>query len=91
VDIFERDYLLFPHHDAEQNHWSLYIVCYPSYFLLKESITSQDNFKLLAFAETKPYIVYFDSFGFIDKDTSRLISQYPENYNVNELDTLNMN
>ena len=40
IDIFEKDFLIFPSHDKNQKHWTLVIVCYPKYFLNKKGTHS---------------------------------------------------
>jgi Protease, Ulp1 family len=36
VDIFEKEFLLFPYNDSNQKHWSLFVVCFPNHFYHKE-------------------------------------------------------
>lgn len=83
VDIFEKDFLLFPAHDKNQKHWSLFVVCYPQYFLVKEEGPSQEP-EPSGKPKMKPFMLYFDSFKLMDTETAKLIALYLEHEVMNK-------
>ena len=71
VDIFEKDFLVFPMNDRNGKHWNLFILCYPRYFLEKSE--HDDN----AATQRKPFLLYFDSMNVLpqqDPEIPKLIS-----------------
>jgi Ulp1 family protease len=81
VDIFEKEYLIFPYNDSGQKHWSLYIVCFPNYITQKQGKSSALIISyFLDISDPrdamiiKPFLLYLDSFALMDHLTASLIS-----------------
>jgi len=76
VDIFEKDFLIFPMNDRSGKHWNLFVLCYPRYFLEKSEYRENGR----ATGLTKPFLLYFDSMNVLSQKTDipKLISCYME-------------